>query len=88
MMKYKLSRNCITVIFFLHFHQEITCFNNSLIEEEVKSSLRNLGVEIHSDSQLLNWNDGDVEDASLIKSVTFTSHHGSFKIECQVFQYY
>lgn len=65
-------------------HQGISCFNNPVVENEMKSTLRNLGVKVHTDCYLANWNDGEMENNSPIRMLAFTNQRGHVRLECQV----
>ncbi|BFZ07341.1 hypothetical protein BsWGS_10380 [Bradybaena similaris] len=61
----------------------ISCFNNPVVDNEMKSTLRNLGIKVHTDCYLANWNDGEVANYSPIRTVAFTNQKGHIRLECQ-----
>ncbi|CAG5133003.1 unnamed protein product, partial [Candidula unifasciata] len=61
----------------------ISCFNNPVVENEMKSTLRNLGIKVHTDCYLANWNDGEMSDGSPIRTLAFTNQRSHIRIECQ-----
>lgn len=71
----------------------VTSLNNPKIEDEIKNSLKSIGVQIHSDCVLAGWDDGQEVEAEAedkpetreITSVTFTSPKGQISLDCQAF---
>lgn len=65
---------------------QISCFNNSVVEEAVKKALQEAGVVLHCGYTLSQWNDGD--DVTEIQSASFIADEEQLKLECGVSNLY
>ncbi|XP_041588490.1 cilia- and flagella-associated protein 61 isoform X4 [Vulpes lagopus] len=61
----------------------VTCINNYSVESTVEDALRALGVTIHQDALLAQWNDGRYPDP--IQSACFTTPTKPFRLTCRMF---
>ena len=62
----------------------VTCINNYSVESAVEDALRAVGVTIHRDALLAQWNDGRYPDP--IQSACFTTPTKPFRLTCCVSQ--
>lgn len=72
-------------IYIVHppLNSNITCLNNNAIERAVQKALARVGVSVHSDSVLAQWNDGDYPDP--IQYASFTTNTKPFRLQCSAF---
>ncbi|XP_038288894.1 cilia- and flagella-associated protein 61 isoform X3 [Canis lupus baileyi] len=61
----------------------VTCINNYSVESAVEDALRAVGVTIHRDALLAQWNDGRYPDP--IQSACFTTPTKPFRLTCCMF---
>lgn len=60
----------------------VTAINNNAIEKAVDKVLSEVGVSVHHDSLLAQWNDGSYPDP--IVQATFTTKTKPFRLSCSV----
>lgn len=71
---------------FIFLNFQISCFNNSVVEDSVKKALQEAGVVLHCGYTLSQWNDG--YDVTEIQSASFIADEEQHKLECGVSNLY